>query len=201
MQYALLGDLHSHYHNTKAVLKHIKETAPNAQIIGLGDLFECKIGKKKLKSLTNYLQLKEAAVFQKKFTKLLTFPSIIGNQEERIAHVTGKKEFLLYEEKILIERATLLHGHQFGWNEKFEPSFPLYDTPLLFFGHSHRAAIYIKNVRTTVEYNQPIHVGDGHTYEINVGAVVESRDWCLYDSDQMTVTFFQAPLDEASLTY
>lgn len=193
MQYALLGDLHSHYHNTKSVLKHIAEAAPQAQIIGLGDLFECKIGKKKLTSLTKHLPLEEAVDLQKKFTKLLTFPSIIGNQEERIAQVTGKQEFLQYEEKMLIEKATLLHGHQFHWNEKFEPSFPAYDTPLLFFGHSHRAAIYIEKVRTPIEYNKPIYVGNGHTYEINVGAVVESRDWCLYDSEQMSVTFFQAP--------
>lgn len=196
MQYALLGDLHSHYHNTKAVLKHIKEVAPSAEIVGLGDLFECKIGKKKAASLTKHVPLKEAVVLQKKFLKLLTFPSIIGNQEERIAKVTGREEFLQYEEQILIENATLLHGHQFHWDEKFEPAFPPYETPLLFFGHSHRAAIYIEKKRTQIEYNKPFHVGDGHTYEINVGAVVESRDWCLYDSRQMTVTFFQAPAAE-----
>lgn len=196
MQYALLGDLHSHYHNTKAVLKHIEEIAPDAEILGLGDLFECKIGKKKAASLTKHTPLKEAVVIQKKFTKLLTFPSILGNQEERIAQVTGRQEFLQYEEKLFIENATLLHGHQFHWNEKFEPSFPEYDTPLLFFGHSHRAAIYKEKVRTKVEYNKPIHVGDDCTYEINVGAVVESRDWCLYDSKQMTVTFLQAPAEE-----
>ena len=196
MQYALLGDLHSHYHNTKAVLKHIREVAPSAQIIGLGDLFECKIGKRKAASLTEHVPLKEAVVFQKKFTKLLTFPSIIGNQEERIAQVTGKEEFLRYEEQILIEHATLLHGHQFQWDESFQPTFPLYETPLLFFGHSHRAAIYTEKKRTQIEYNKPLHVGDGHTYKINVGAVVESRDWCLYDSRQMTVTFFQAPANE-----
>ncbi|MGM9950936.1 MAG: metallophosphoesterase family protein [Lysinibacillus sp.] len=196
MHYALLGDLHSHYHNTKAVLEHIRKMAPNAQVIGLGDLFECKIAKKKAASLTEHVPLKDAAIIQKKFTKLLTFPSIIGNQEERIAQVTGQEEFLRYEEKILIENATLLHGHQFLWDEHFEPSFPPYETPLLFFGHSHRAAIYTEKKRTQIEYNKPFHVGDGHTYEINVGAVVESRDWCLYDSRQMTVTFFQAPADE-----
>lgn len=194
MQYALLGDLHSHYENTKSVLYHIGEIAPNAQIIGLGDLFECKIGKKKAASLTSLIPLKEAVILQEKFCKLLTFPSIIGNQEERIAHVTGEQKFLQYKEQIIIEKATLLHGHQFHWNEKFEPRFPTYETPLLFFGHSHRAAIYIEKVRTKIDYNLPIHVGNGQTYEINVGSVVESRDWCLYDSEQMTVTFFQAPL-------
>lgn len=191
MKYALLGDLHGHYKNTKAVLKHIQQIAPTAKIIGLGDLFECHIGKKKAALLTNYLPIEEATTIKKKFKKLLTFPSIIGNQEERIAQVTGCKSFLQYDKCFLIEQATLLHGHQFEWDEQFEPIFPNYETPLLFFGHSHRAALYINECRTSIVYNQPIFVGNGR-YEINVGAVVASRDWCLYDSDTMTVTFYQA---------
>lgn len=191
MQYALLGDLHSDVKNTKAVLKHIEEIAPQAKIIGLGDLYECTIGKRKAAALTKHVSLEEAVVMKKKFTKLLTFPSIIGNQEERIAMVTGRKEFLQYEEKMIIENATLMHGHQFEIDEHFHVTFPPYETPLLFFGHSHRAAIYMNGVRTKITYNQPIYVGD-QKYEINVGAVVESRDWCLYDSEQMTVMFLQA---------
>ena len=191
MQYALLGDLHSDVKSTKAVLKHIEEIAPHAKIIGLGDLYECIISKRKAAALTKHVSLEEAVIMKKKFTKLLTFPSIIGNQEERIAMVTGRKEFLQYEEKMMIENATLMHGHQFEIDEHFHVTFPPYETPLLFFGHSHRAAIYINGVRTKITYNQPIYVGD-QKYEINVGAVVESRDWCLYDSEQMTVTFLQA---------
>jgi len=196
MQYALLGDLHSDFKNTKAVLKHIQEIAPHAKIIGLGDLYECIIGKRKAATLTKHVSLEEAVIMKKKFTKLLTFPSIIGNQEERIAAVTGRKEFLHYEEKIIIENATLMHGHQFEIDEDFHVTFPPYETQLLFFGHSHRAAIYINGVRTKIEYNKPIYVGD-QKYEINVGAVVESRDWCLYDSEEMTVTFLQAAKNDS----
>ena len=88
MKYAILGDLHSHYKHTKAVLKHIKKTAPEATIIGLGDLYECTIGKKKAQTVRN-APLQDAAVIKEKFEKLLIFPSVIGNQEERIALVTG----------------------------------------------------------------------------------------------------------------
>ena len=143
MLYALLGDFHSHYKNTKKVLEHIEKTAPNATIIGLGDLYECRIGKKKAQTARN-VSLEDAAIISDKFENLLTFPSIIGNQEERIALVTGIQRFLDYAEKIVIEQATLMHGHQFEWNEQFEPTFPEIETPLLFFGHSHRAAIYIQ---------------------------------------------------------
>lgn len=190
LKYALLGDLHSHYENTKAVLQHIKEIANDAEIIGLGDLFECIIGKRKAVKIRN-AELHEAALLSNSFQQLLTFPSVIGNQEERIAMVTGLEQFLHYENEIVIHGATLMHGHQFQWDEHFEPTFPEIHTPLLFFGHSHRAAIYIDGVRTAIQYKKEIDVGD-RPYAINVGAVVESRDWCLYDSEKMTVTFYQA---------
>ncbi|MGE7022513.1 metallophosphoesterase family protein [Solibacillus cecembensis] len=190
MQYALLGDLHSHYKRTKSVLEHIKEVAPQAKIIGLGDLFECTIGKKKAQVIRN-VQIEDAAIIEKKFLSLLTFPSIIGNQEERIALVTGDARFLQYEEVRNIEHATLMHGHQFEWDEDFNPTFPTIHTPLLFFGHSHSAAIYVNGQRQTVPYNTPLVVDD-KCYQINVGAVVENKEWCLYDSEAMTVTFMQA---------
>lgn len=190
MKYALLGDLHSHYKNTKKVLKHIQKVAPQAEIIGLGDLFECTISKKKAKDIRN-VKLKEAAIVDEKFINLLTFPSIIGNQEERIALVTGDQRFLKYEAQKKIENATLIHGHQIEWDDSFNPTFPVIQTPLLFFGHSHDSAIYADGVRHKVPYNIPLSIGH-KSYQINVGAVVDNKEWCLYDSDAMTVTFMHA---------
>lgn len=190
MKYALIGDLHSHTKRTKKVLQHIKDTAPDAKIIGLGDLFECTIGKKKATELRN-VPLCDAAIISEKFTELLTFPSIIGNQEERIALVTGEQQFLRYEEKMTIEGATLMHGHQFDWDEHFEPTFPPQETPLLFFGHSHRAAVYVNGQRMAVPYDVPLQLSD-KPYQVNVGAVVENKEWCLYDSEKMIVTFLKA---------
>lgn len=190
LKYALLGDLHSHYKNTKAVLQHINEIDPTMEIIGLGDLFECIIGKRKAENIRG-ATLDQATILSHEFLQLLTFPSVIGNQEERIAMVTGLEQFLNYEQQIVIDGATIMHGHQFLWDEHFEPTFPAIHTPLLFFGHSHRAAIYNEGVRAPIHYNEKIYVGD-RPYAINVGAVVESRDWCLYDSDKMTVTFYRA---------
>lgn len=190
MKYAIMGDLHSHTERTKQVIEHIKEIAPDATILGLGDLYECKIGKRKASTVRN-AKLEDAAIITSEFEELLTFPSIIGNQEERIALVTGLERFTQYEEKFTIEKATLLHGHQFDWDDNFEPTFPKLDTPLLFFGHSHRAAIYEEGIRKDITYNSPIYVGD-KSYAINVGSVIETMDWCLYDSTAMTVTFLQA---------
>lgn len=190
LRYALLGDLHSHKKKTKKVLKHIEQHAPDAEVIGLGDLYECIIGKKKAVTMRN-VPLTNAAIYNEEFTKLLTFPSVIGNQEERIALVTGQQQFLQFEDEIQIEHATIVHGHQFNWDEQFSPTFPHFTTPLVFFGHSHRAAIYDNGKRKEVPYDMPIFVGD-KPYIINVGAVVETKDWCLYDSTKMTVTFMRA---------
>ena len=190
MKYAILSDLHSHYKKTKKVLNHIQQVAPNAEIIGLGDLFECKIGKKKAKLIRN-AKLRDAAIIDDKFMRLLTFPSIIGNQEERIALVTGDNRFLQYENALVIEHATLIHGHQIEWDKTFNPTFPSIQTPLLFFGHSHEAAIYRDGLRQPVPYDIPLAVGNKQ-YQINVGPVVDNKGWCLYDSEEMTVTFMQA---------
>lgn len=190
MQYALLGDLHSHYEKTKMTLDHIHSIAPHATLIGLGDLYECTVGKRRAPSVRN-APLNEVAIISEIFEELLTFPSIIGNQEERIGLVTGLQRFLAFEERIVIEHATLIHGHQFEWDEHYQPIFPTVETPLLFFGHSHRAAIYVNNERRSVPYGVPLEVSD-QPYVINVGAVVESAEWCLYDSKLMTVTFMRA---------
>ena len=192
MQYALLGDLHSDYKQTKKVLQHIIDVAPGATILGLGDLYECKIGKKKAMKLTETIPLKEAAIVKKKFQKLLTFQSIIGNQEERIAQVTGLKDFLIYPETIEIEHATLIHGHQFEWSKTYEMiGHPNFHTPLVFFGHSHRAAIYDGYTRLPIVYGQAYDVSN-KSYFINVGPVIECGDWLLYDSECRTVTFLNA---------
>lgn len=190
MQYAIFGDLHSHKKHTKRVLSHIQVVAPNALLFALGDLYECKIGKRKAAAVRN-IPLEQAVSAKKKFEELLTFPSVIGNQEERIALVTGTERFLQYEEKLYIDNAMLIHGHQFEWDERFEPTFPEFHTPLVFFGHSHRAAIYVDGVRTAVVYNMPMFVGNKQ-YIVNVGSVVDTMDWCLYDSEAMTVMFMRA---------
>lgn len=194
MKYALLGDLHSNIEDTKAVLNHIQQQAPNATILGLGDLYECTIGKKKASTVSN-VPLEQAAIVKKEFEELLTFPSIRGNQEERITQVTGIERFAALLESIVIEGATLLHGHQILWDKHWEPiELPIaIETPLLFFGHSHRSGIYRKGKKLPL----PILYGEEFPlikkkYWINVGSVVDHREWCLYDSEARTITFMKA---------
>ena len=197
MKYAIIGDLHSAIDETKAVLKDIKKLGLNQQIIGLGDLFECKIGKRKLALLTEKLPLEEAAICKKSFKKLLTLPSVIGNQEERIALVTGDERFLEYPATIQLEHATITHGHQFDYTEEdFELITPSFEGKILFFGHSHRSALYINGIRNKIEFDKPYSLKQFNQIIVNVGSVVDNLEWCIYDSDALTVTFKKSTLNK-----
>ncbi|MEK5233355.1 metallophosphoesterase family protein [Lysinibacillus sp. FSL K6-0232] len=192
MLYALLGDLHSNIEDTKAVLAHIQETAGEATIIGLGDLYECTVSKKKAQKLSD-LPLHKAAIVENEFEQLLTFPSIRGNQEERITQVTGISRFQALPETMEIEGAILMHGHQFKWSVSWQPTFPPFQKSLLFFGHSHESGLYHqqKKLPIRIRYGEPISLQDKQ-YGVNVGSVVDHHEWCLYDSHARTITFMRA---------
>lgn len=190
--YALLGDLHSSIVDTRAVLAHIHQSASNPEIIGLGDLYECTVSKKKAKNISN-LPFQHAAIVEEDFENLLTFPSIRGNQEERITSVTGIDHFTTMPEIIEIDGATLMHGHQFQWNINWQPTFPAFKKQLLFFGHSHESGLYHNNKKLPIhiQFGKPIALQQKQ-YGVNVGSVVDHREWCLYDSTNQTVTFMCA---------
>lgn len=190
MRYALLGDLHSNSEDTKAVLNHIQSLQDPVQIIALGDLFECKISKKKAKKITQ-LTIEEAAILSDEFINLLTFPSIIGNQELRIMQVTGLPLFQQLPEIIEIDGAILIHGHQFKWMDDLTPEHKKMQQPLVFFGHSHHSALFHKGRNKPFKFNKPIQLIKKR-YSINVGSVVFHREWCLYDSDSRSITFMKA---------
>ncbi|OLN23012.1 metallophosphatase family protein [Domibacillus antri] len=191
MKYALLGDLHSSIEDTKEVLAHIMRHAPDAKVVGLGDLFECTVGKKKA-SVVRLSKIEEAAVWSNEFLSLLTFPSVRGNQEERIMMVTGRDDFNHLPEKIVIDGAVLLHGHQWKWTKEWIPVLPKTEPPLLFFGHSHEAGLYRKGRRLPFSYGVPVYLKKKR-YGINAGAVWGAREWVLYDAAARTVTFMKAP--------
>jgi len=201
MLYALLGDLHSNIEDTKAVLTHIQQTAKEAKIIGLGDLYECTISKKKAQTMSG-LSLQRAAIVESKFEELLTFTSIRGNQEERITQVTGIERFRALPETMEIDGATLIHGHQFKWSVSWQPTFLSFQKPLFFFGHSHESGLYHqqKKLPIRIRYGQPIVLQDKQ-YGVNVGSVVDHCEWCLYDSEKRTVTFMCVPsIDKGTMS-
>ena len=188
MQLAIISDLHSNTKALKAVLKHIEDVAPQAPIICLGDLFECTVSKKKAQHLRN-VSLEHAAITSEKFQKLLRFLTIRGNQEERIAQVTGLEKFEHYPETITIDDLLFIHGHQFEWSVDWTPTFPNYPQRIIFFGHSHQAAYYVDDLRILAKPNAVLYTEHVTQSFINVGSVVDHLEWALYDTVAKTVTF------------
>ena len=194
MKYAIFGDLHSNIDDTKAVLKHINQLAPDAIKVCLGDLYECTISGKNASSVNN-LALEECAIVTDEFEELISFPSVRGNQEERIKKVSGLKRFEELPESIKIHGATLIHGHQITWGDDMSIiNIPFnIDTPILFFGHIHRSRIFVeeeidKKTQLDFTFNEEFKLNNKR-YWINVGSVWVDRVWCLYDSAKSTITF------------
>lgn len=192
MKYALLGDIHSNIDDLEAVFKQIHSMEETPIIIGMGDLFECKIGKNKVAKLSVPLTLEEAQLNPPAFEQLLTFPSIRGNQEERIMRATGLTCYDHLPLELYIDGARLIHGHQFSWTPEWQPiaTHSAADT-LVFFGHSHDSMLYRKQHAKRITFGIPI-VLKKKKYGINVGSVVVNREWVLYDSVARTVTFMKA---------
>lgn len=192
MQYALLGDIHSSKEDLEAVLHQIENEYPEAVLTGTGDLYECTVSKKKLHGQI-YPSVDQVIRHPEGFDRLLTFPSVYGNQEERILLLTDQPEPLRdflsgLPEMIEVENALIIHGHQ--WQGSSDPwSYAeLPEVSVLFHGHTHRSGLICDGQEVKVDFDQEISVLDNRTI-VNVGAVIGNREWVLYDSEQATVRF------------
>lgn len=196
MRYAVLGDIHSAEEDLLAVLAHIRETAPDAELIGTGDLFECTVSKKDLRGQV-YEQAADVAELPGGLLALLDFPSVYGNQEERILLLTERDEPLrgkisALPETLQLEGALIIHGHQWPhgegrpWIEE-----QLKDAPLVIHGHTHRSSLMLAGQPAAVRFGEEIALAGGQCIA-NAGAVVESREWLLYDSGSRTIRFMKA---------
>lgn len=190
MKYALIGDLHSNIEDTTAVLNHINSLGIPLQIIALGDLYECKISQKNAKKSFD-IPLELAMENPSGFAELLTFPSVIGNQELRIMKTTGQSLFQHLPEIIQIDGATLIHGHQFTWLDDVTPIHNKFENALVFYGHSHHSSIFHKGKPKKFKFGYELMLKKKR-YSINVGSVVYHREWCLYDADVQSITFMKA---------
>ncbi|MCG7343072.1 metallophosphatase family protein [Sporosarcina sp. ACRSL] len=193
MRYAIIGDVHSSKKDLEDVLAHINEQAPDSILVGTGDLYECIISKRYVND-RSFTSLEEVMLLPDGFEELLTFPSVIGNQEERILFITRTDDPLLEKLSAMPETmelgvAEVIHGHQWKWGG--EPwSLIEADTSknLTFYGHSHRSGLIRNDCEEKIAFNQPYDVKGDKTL-VNVGAVVSDKEWVLYDDVQHTVTF------------
>jgi predicted phosphodiesterase len=196
MNFALLGDIHSSKNDLEKVLRDISSKSPDAFLVGTGDLFECTISKKNI-SEQKYKRLEDIMNNPEGFTDLLTFPSVKGNQEERILLITEtddplREKLASLPETLTIENAEVIHGHQWKWggnpwallhaNAKTSPTF---------YGHSHFSALSINGIDRPIEFGVPYAI-DGEGVLVNVGSVIGHKEWVLFDTKNNTVTFMKA---------
>ena len=196
MRYALLGDIHSSKDDLEKVLNHIGEVAIEATMIGTGDLYECTISKKDITDV-KFTNLDQVMLIPKGFTELLNFPSVRGNQEERIIYITETKEPLrnsidAMPEVIELEKGQVIHGHQWEWGgEPWSLLQANVESSLVFYGHSHRSSLTIDSVNQQIDFGIPYTL-TGENVLVNVGSVVDNREWVIYDSVENTVTFMKS---------
>ncbi|MFJ7933494.1 metallophosphoesterase family protein [Sporosarcina sp. NPDC096371] len=196
MIFALLGDIHSSKVDLEKVLADISDKAPEAELVGTGDLFECIISKKNITD-KKYTNLEDVMLIPEGFPDLLMFPSVSGNQEERILLITQtddslREKIATLPQTIDMGNAKVIHGHQWEWGglpwslvrESVEHSF-------VFYGHSHQSELVQNGIHQEIEFGVPYRM-EGENIHVNVGAVVGDREWVLYDSTDNTVTFMKA---------
>jgi predicted phosphodiesterase len=193
MKYALIGDIHSSIDDLKAVLRHIQNVDPSLVIVGTGDIYECIIGKKRAKK-EKFNKLAKVTIEPEKLDPYLTFPTVYGNQEERIVAICIENHSIIDQiktlpSKIIIQNATITHGHEWQWDgDPLTPKFPIEEGKLVFFGHSHTSKLYMNGICIPFQFNQKIHINSGHT-AVNIGSVIDHREWVLYDSEDKTIEF------------
>ena len=196
MQYAIIGDVHSSKDDLEKVLADIKKQAPDAVLVSTGDLFECTISKRHMTD-KKYERLNDVMLLPDGFVDLLTFPSVIGNQEERILFITDTEDTLLgllaaMPERIELGAAEVIHGHQFEWGgNPWTMLTADVSKPLTFYGHSHCSGIRREGLEDEqVNFGEIYEIDDRQTL-VNVGAVIHDREWVLYDSVSNIVTFMK----------
>lgn len=201
MQYAIIGDIHSSKEDLEKVLAQIEEIAPVAKVIGTGDLFECIVSKKDIPDRKLEV-LSEVMLNPEGFTELLTFPTVFGNQEERILFITKSVDPNLtwmekLPEKMSIDGAEVIHGHQWKWGgNPWSLQEANQSERVTFFGHSHISALSIDGEWQDIRFNTPYDIGQGEVL-VNVGAVVGAGEWVLYETNRGSkksrcVTFLSA---------
>ena len=195
MLYALLGDIHSSKNDLEQVLADILNKAPEAELVGTGDLFECVISKKNITD-KKFAELENVMLIPEGFPELLTFPSVSGNQEDRILWITETNDPLRAKlaalpETIELDHAQVIHGHQWQWGG--EPWALVHDSveqSFVFYGHSHQSSLSHNGVQQKIEFGIPYSV-EGEKVLVNVGAVVGDCEWVLFDAEEQTVTFMK----------
>lgn len=211
MRYAIVTDVHGDVSALRAVLADA-ELERVDQILSLGDVFDCKIGKKQVADHV-FSRVEEVFDVTPELAVLLERAiKVRGNQEERIRAlvpehaVPGAAESILDAPRAFRTAfAEYTHGHAVaGWREVEPGRWCLLDAEiagrLLVHGHHHRSALYILPPRgarawETVErppirYGEPMALRPGRRYLANIGPARGTEPiWAVVDETEETLTY------------
>ena len=80
-----------------------------------------------------------------------------------------------------LRRGQIIHGHQWKWGgEPWSLIQADVERSLVFYGHSHHSALTIDGVNQKIDFGIP-YAMTGENVLVNVGAVVDNREWVIYD--------------------
>ncbi|MBW5420713.1 hypothetical protein GKQ77_03895 [Streptomyces sp. BG9H] len=214
MRYAVVTDIHGDTAALRAALAHVRRQQVR-QVICLGDVLECHVGKRDVASHT-FSRVDEVFDQDPELVELLEGARVVrGNQEERISALVPAPARPAWASPVLdaplsfhTEFATYCHGHTLPPWQEVEPGLwcPLdadFTGRALFHGHHHRSALHrlpeagrgrawadVESV--PVRFGEAVHLAPDRQYLVNVGPVRgPNPSWAVVDEAAATVTYYR----------
>jgi predicted phosphodiesterase len=215
VRFAVVADVHGRRDHFEAVLSEADRRGVDSVVVG-GDYLECLISKRDVGRVSP-AGVDEVVDVDPPLWELLARCTLIrGNQEERIELLTRGlpvpdrlATLLAVPASATVSALRVLHGHTFDWSTcdgwwvpTVDDALP--DAPVVVFGHSHQALV--STLRTgpddevgyqpsPPELGRRIALRSGTRYLVNLAPLRDRPPvWTLYDDDEHTVTFHEAPL-------
>ena len=216
MRYAILTDIHNDVSALRVVLDAVAHHQVD-RLLSLGDVFDCKIGKKQAGT---HVFTRSADVFDAtpELPSLLAGALLVrGNQEERIRSLVPDHALPGHAVSILdtprihqTAFADYTHGHAVdGWRE-VEPGrwcllHARFSGRLLVHGHHHRSALdsfpaagtrdWTSVERPPIRFGNPVVLRRDLRYLANIGPVRGAEPhWAIVDEAEETITYHRCEL-------
>ncbi|MDH2388931.1 metallophosphoesterase family protein [Streptomyces sp. HNM0663] len=216
-----MTDIHGATAQLRAVFDQIQTQAVD-QVVCLGDIFECRIGKREVAGYEYGGRLTDVFDPDPELAGLLDGARLVrGNQEERIRALVPDPDLPAWTRPLLdapLERRTdfalYCHGHPLPWRELepglWCPADADFPGRALVHGHHHRSALYrlwpggtgrpVRVERLPVRFGEPVPLAADGRYVVNVGSVTgcdadrgPSPAWAVVDEAAATVTYHHTP--------
>lgn len=216
MKFAILGDIHANLEALERVLQDAAQRGTD-RFVSVGDLVgynadpvACIKRLKKIKAavvLGNHDYYASSRELPDNFNPIAK-KAIVWTRRQ--LNIFSRRMLARLPQTLCIDQMTLVHSslHQpedWGYIQNIQDakqSLECQTTPLCFFGHTHRPAIYrMKNGTIETIDSETVTLEPGYKYLINPGSVGQPRDrdprtgYAIYDTKTKTVSQFRMEYD------